>query len=761
MYLRTLTLAAKVFAFVLAAVAAMVIVGATASAAPPSQKGGVDAPDANQAYNWGGETAVPTGTPVPGWTESVSNGYSFSDSITVHSGLYSIHMETQDSSSSGSGVAGGGACAGGVRIPITAGTNYTWSAWTNIPPITGNVFFIRVQITWWNACTGGTKIGATAISNEPALDDGVWRFVTGSANAPAGATHARIELVGRATSGTFTGYFDDVTFDVTTGTTPSIQWTQSLPGGGAYGAAPAIGFSSTGESLIFVGGNSGSHVAYRATATATPAQLWTTSVGGAIQNRATVLTILGTKVVYFTSLNGCVNAFNAVTGASWWGTSGCINVGSSLLAGAAYQPAQSGGPSVPLIMVATNSNNTANKVVALNAETGAVVWTFNNTGILPVGPINSRPAVGWAPNNAVYFGSNNVSGVGGGLWALNTANGTLKWSQPAALVGTVSNSQPSINSSSSTVYVGTDDFSGSGRTLRAINTTDGSTRASLVLAAGSNFFGAPWPNPVGGGTDVYFTYGNRVYAVTDTGGATLPLKTGFGVGTNGYTNMPGGSTPLVLTSKSGLFIGGNDGGFYKMNISTGSGVGRVFLGVNSLVSDATYDGIRDAFYIVHNSKLYSFQGNWTDVGLGPSNGGQAPGGNNAPPAQSKPGAGNGNSDAPNANARLSALGMYSSPNGSPKTAFSASSDNYMYTRMVWTGVTGQHTARLTIYSPDGNVYQVVDAPFTGQGNRATEVWGELPIVGTWMARMPGKWTVQVRLDSSLQVYGQTSFTLNP
>ncbi len=123
-----------------------------------------------------------------------------------------------------------------------------------------------------------------------------------------------------------------------------------------------------------------------------------------------------------------------------------------------------------------------------------------------------------------------------------------------------------------------------------------------------------------------------------------------------------------------------------------------------------------------------------------------------------------------------------------RTRFSSSSDNQLYVQMTWTGVAQTHDAYVTFYSPDGKVYQVLDVPFTttqpsGKGasgelyqnrpgvlhpvkvNRAqitangAIVWGQLPIAGTWMGRMPGKWQVEVRLDQQPDVLTKTQFDL--
>lgn len=113
--------------------------------------------------------------------------------------------------------------------------------------------------------------------------------------------------------------------------------------------------------------------------------------------------------------------------------------------------------------------------------------------------------------------------------------------------------------------------------------------------------------------------------------------------------------------------------------------------------------------------------------------------------------------------RLSNAAFYDynvSPPGQVRTTFSASQDNWMYIQTAWRHAAGNHVATLTVYSPDGQIYQTLNVPFTGQDNRETVVaWGELPVAGTWMARMPGVWRVDVTLNGGTRVLDSEQFTL--
>jgi hypothetical protein len=123
-----------------------------------------------------------------------------------------------------------------------------------------------------------------------------------------------------------------------------------------------------------------------------------------------------------------------------------------------------------------------------------------------------------------------------------------------------------------------------------------------------------------------------------------------------------------------------------------------------------------------------------------------------------------------------------------RTRFSSSADNQLYVQMTWSGVEQTHDAYVTFYSPDGKIYQVLNVPFTttqpdaksGSGDlyqnrpgvlhpvkvsraqmtaQGAVVWGQLPIAGTWMGRMPGNWQVEVRLDQNPDSLAKTQFVL--
>jgi uncharacterized repeat protein (TIGR01451 family) len=137
--------------------------------------------------------------------------------------------------------------------------------------------------------------------------------------------------------------------------------------------------------------------------------LWTYTVPGQSSNIVSSPAVAN-GLVYFGSDDGKVYALNASTGAVLW----------SFVTG---RPVES-SPAVANGVVYIGSDD--GKVYALNASTGGVLWSFN-TGSSPTdnnlsgifGGVRSSPALA---NGVVYVGSDN-----GNLYALNAGTGAWLW----------------------------------------------------------------------------------------------------------------------------------------------------------------------------------------------------------------------------------------------------------------------------------------------------------------------------------------------
>ncbi|MGH3459986.1 MAG: PQQ-binding-like beta-propeller repeat protein [Kribbellaceae bacterium] len=128
---------------------------------------------------------------------------------------------------------------------------------------------------------------------------------------------------------------------------------------------------------------------------ATGAVLWSFQTGG--HNSSTPAVVDGT--VYFGSRDGFVYAVDAETGAQRWR----VQYGTNILASFQSSPAVANGT----VYIGTNNDR---RVLALDAATGAVRWSFRTAGV-----VMSSPAVA---NGVVYVGSDDRS-----VYALRATNG--------------------------------------------------------------------------------------------------------------------------------------------------------------------------------------------------------------------------------------------------------------------------------------------------------------------------------------------------
>ncbi|HMA37695.1 MAG TPA: PQQ-binding-like beta-propeller repeat protein [Chloroflexia bacterium] len=391
-----------------------------------------------------------------------------------------------------------------------------------------------------------------------------------------------------------------------------ILWTATpnVPGPvSAALSAPGLYFDAThgNQAQIFIGGNAGIKQAYRGDGKA----LWNVALHGAVQDRAPIVDVAGTNVVFVTSQDGWVSALRAADGTSFWPLAQG-QIAGSVVAGVAYEPAVNvGGTLHDLVFAGTYTDSLAldNQLVALDARTGAPVWSFGGgLGLVPTAPV-----VDWS-NQTIYFGSAAVTGGGGqGVWAVNTTDGSLRWANKG--LGSVVSSIPNLSADGHTLYVGTVAPPGGSPTytLNALRTVDGGVRAAFKAPSGVGAWrGLAWVD----GSAVYASAGDRLYAFSDAGASgTLPLNTTWTKpyqGGPGYAGIPGGGTPLSLAAagRGTLYVGGRDGAVYKLQAADGTLGGRLDLGSGTAVSDLTYDVLHNAFYLTTGGVLYAIDGSW-------------------------------------------------------------------------------------------------------------------------------------------------------
>lgn len=137
---------------------------------------------------------------------------------------------------------------------------------------------------------------------------------------------------------------------------------------------------------------------------------------------------------------------------------------------------------------------------------------------------------------------------------------------------------------------------------------------------------------------------------------------------------------------------------------------------------------------------------------------------------------------------MAVMGLLAGQNGKLQTAGPFSTENIYSLRAAvsYTDVNpGVHVQTLKFYTPEGSLYQTVTTAFTARrakrGDPAeikvrnmpnpvtvqytpptrdiTTVWGELPVAGTWIVRLKGKWKVEAFLDDSETAVGTFQFDL--
>ena len=285
-------------------------------------------------------------------------------------------------------------------------------------------------------------------------------------------------------------------------------------------------------------------------------------------------------VMYFGSDDHNVYALNASTGALLWSylTGGSVDASPAVANGVVYIGSFDGN------------------MYALDASTGTKLWNFS------AGAIGSSAVVA---NGVIYFGSGD-----GSVYALNASTGVKLWSYANA---GINYSSPAV--ANGVVYIGSF-LDGNGYALNASTgaklwsyTTGGEVDASPAVANGVVYFGSGdanvyalnagtgaklWSYKTGGGVFsspavangvVYFgSLDHNVYALNASTGAKLwSFTTGFDVE---YCS------PAVANGV--VYVGSDDGNVYALNASTGALLWNYFIGssigsVNS--SPVVVDGV--------------------------------------------------------------------------------------------------------------------------------------------------------------------------
>lgn len=334
------------------------------------------------------------------------------------------------------------------------------------------------------------------------------------------------------------------------------QWTYSVgfttliiptinPGVGLYSG-------SNGNNIFSMTTADGEEI-WRAKETAAP-----------VQSGIQIVPISGTgnSYIFASSQDGHVYAVDVATGSNVW-TSPLL--GDMIQAACAVQLRDysdvsfQGTYTTDVVFAATRNDplisSTNNKLYALDATSGAILWTFNGGGTYMVDMVNAMPVISYS-NNTLVFASYSNGGTQSSVWAIDTLTGGLKWS---IAVGDI-DAAPSVSLDETAVYVGT--VTGD---IYALDITNGSFKWTAPFAAASPVVGVIFENYISTGILYFTTQDGNIRAIQDNGTGTIPSQLW-------QTIIAGASSPLPVPDPGWdvMYVGSSDGNLYELNLADGT-----------------------------------------------------------------------------------------------------------------------------------------------------------------------------------------------
>jgi outer membrane protein assembly factor BamB len=283
---------------------------------------------------------------------------------------------------------------------------------------------------------------------------------------------------------------------------------------------------------------------------------WTpTPLGGVSQARPLVVPlpvnpVMGATTVAFVSAqDGSVSAINAATGATLWTyTSPAVTSVQGIvgLAAREYGIALTG---VDLALFGSRNASADNSLRAVNAGTGALAWSFDNLGGgTGIGIISGSVSIDYANKRAYFASRARAGGSNHTLWCVTFTETSASYLWSRAL-GDIDGS-PSVRNGK--VYVGNN-----AGILYAVNAATGATVWSYDTEDGF-VKGIPVSNGLG---QVYFATNGKVWGLTESGTVVSLLWQLSLPGPSAAVPRPGGS----------LLVGGSDGKLHVLrSITTAS-----------------------------------------------------------------------------------------------------------------------------------------------------------------------------------------------
>lgn len=346
------------------------------------------------------------------------------------------------------------------------------------------------------------------------------------------------------------------------------------------------------------------------------------SVGGPILSRSPVIdaadSSLARTVVYVADNDGLVYGVRADTGQILWAVNpnnaaqtGAGTTNAFVGAGAVLVKSTSllfggGGwftPAHDLLVLGTHNGatTTANQVMGLDGNTGAVVWTItgNAGGVLPIDIISSTPAVDYV-NHAIWVTSRG-GGVAGQntLWKLNPNTGAVL---THAALGDI-DSSASLSFSSDVLFVGNNTG-----TLYAVDVGTGQQVASIPTGDGAIVsFPDALQSPLANTYEVVFSGATAVHAVNYN-----KVSHTFSLAWATPVVISGPSAPLCSCRFGKVYVGSNIGFIHEIDLATGVDdyqmvVNSVNTGTGAAVGDPAIDVVLNRIYIsTTDQRAYGF-----------------------------------------------------------------------------------------------------------------------------------------------------------
>ena len=472
-------------------------------------------------------------------------------------------------------------------------------------PADGTVYNVGAQPVAGQFIAANTAAFATVSAFDENGDNSI--VLPGTQYAYKGYTHDATSITGAASVAAPHYSFGNTSTQTITTVTGGValkNW--SYKTGATTLAAPAL---DPGNIVVTGGNDSAVHAMSAANGQRNYQPGGTAGVtGGTIQTRPPLIAASDTShptcknvcaVAYVAAGDGTVYAFRADTGALLWQTAVLTTgAGSGFQAAPAVQVKSFSGvgytPAFDTVIVATRNvgSTTNNRILGLNGNTGATVWTFA-PGNMDI--VNATPYIDYV-NNMVWVASRANGGVAQpSLWKISTIGvGAVGSSATFSLNDT--DQAPTQNFDGKVIYV-----TANNSRLWVVRTdiNNCSTRSANLAVTPVGF-----PIPIQTAAvndDVFFatTVGVSKVHVAYTAGACAPVT---------FTVSPGGWVNPVIAAPSSLmfnsppqaefmYVGSSDGHLYKINPTTGANVANRLINAGATIGDPSFDTYTLKFYV--------------------------------------------------------------------------------------------------------------------------------------------------------------------